>query len=151
MKKDTNSSVPAGSNQRIFIGINETDFLLDGWYDRERGDDGIIYRATSQKAAMRLPYAGEKYLLQLIQMRPDLVGQTEVADLFWNGRWLGTLASIEPLWVWRSFTLPTTKPGWIQLEWVLRKTFIPDQIWGNGDGREIGILLSYLKLETGEI
>lgn len=123
----------------IVMGTNETPWLGEGWDGLERSPAGMLYRAARENAWLQLPPASGGEIKLLLSARPEHAK----APLRWSVRCGGHRHEGKALawngWVIRCLALGPVQEGiWLETH----NPWSPDQLYQNGDARQLGLLVS---------
>ncbi len=125
----------------ITVGNNDRLALEEGWYGLEKSPEGLVYRASSREALLRIPFA-----LQRVQVTLLLAARPEHTHEPLKGL-VSTSAGTDFLfelttnhWTVRQGFLETGEDRLIRI--LVYNPWSPGQLYANGDERLLGILLS---------
>lgn len=124
------------------MGINDRKVLKEGWYGLEKSPEGLVYRASSREAVLKLPFARQRVQITLLlsARRPKnaaeplkgMVSSSTGSDFMFE------LAT--DLWTVRRGSLDVGEDRLVHIQ--VANPWSPDQLYRNGDTRSLGILLS---------
>jgi len=125
----------------IEMGVNDVGNLGKGWYHLENWPPTIRIRWTSKKAVAYLKNDTKGNILKVkFFTNVDL----EVS-VFVNNRLIKKAKSEKD--VWQTFEGEINNGGLLEVQIELNKTWIPDEIFHNGDKRELGIAVEKIWIE----
>ncbi len=126
------------------MGLNERDFLGDGWYGLEKSSEGILYRAASRIAKIDTPLSGLSTLVFLLSARPEHVGEPLKVTVSSGSESTSGFELHTNHWTTRSVDLTLEEGQPITIE--AHNYWSPDKVYGNADLRALGILLSAVRI-----
>jgi len=133
----------------FIVGINDSDFIIDGWYERTiHKPTGLFYRPTKQSASFKLPVVGdltEKNIFIFVAGSPSLVKKNVMGKVFCNDILLGDFSLETDLWQLISFPLQKVLSPGDSLKFLIKTeiSFIPHIYLNNNDYREMGVYFSF--------
>lgn len=151
----------------ILIGRNDAEALGSGWHPVKEGPTGVPCRWMSPRAVVRLPGPGARGVCVTVSAPAIIEGRKPGLSVYADEKLLGHCADLGDEGVWNVaqilFEYPENISGArnaadsLELALVIEElsggkstplAFIPHEIMGNGDLRELGTLVSSIRLIT---
>lgn len=131
----------------VIMGDNEEPQLGGGWYPLEEWPPHI--RWTSREAGVRLAYAGQRMVSLYVYSGPKELARTVTGTLVMNK--VEHRISMPPdEWQVLSFPVPEGVEGRLLLLLYWDETWIPHEVVGLPDTREIGVAVNKIWLHNGD-
>ncbi len=129
----------------INAGINDLPIFHKGWYGLEKSPEGILFRASSADARLKIPdVQGRCKMCLLFSARPEHTGEPlRIIVKGANGSSFDFTVSTNH-WSLREGTIQLDESGIIQFH--IENPWSPDTLYHNGDVRSLGIMLSAIRI-----
>ena len=127
----------------ITVGINDRKVLEEGWYGLEKSPEGLVYRASTREALLKVPFAHQRVHVTLLLSARAKDAKEPLKGIVSTSA--GTDFTFELAtnhWTVRRGSLDVGEDRLIRV--LVYNPWSPGQLYKNGDERSLGILLSAL-------
>lgn len=152
----------------ILIGRNDADALGAGWHPAQEGPAGAPCRWMSPRAVVRVAGAGAGEICVTVSAPALIQGRRPGLSVYAGEQLLGHCADLGDEGVWNVARILFENPGnnggapgsaaeKLEMTLVIEElgggepnslSFIPHEVMGNGDLRDLGALVSSIRLIT---
>lgn len=164
----SDTTTAAGENLLILIGENDGAYLREGWHPVQPGPAGLPCRWISPEAVLELPASDATgganrtpaRLVATVSAPLTLRGLKPGLSVYSGEARLGhceDIADSDGQWFTVSIDLPAWPAGSVRLAvehldpatgQATRLAFVPHEVLGNGDLRELGVQVSSLRIHS---
>ncbi len=132
------------STKWIVVGLNERNFLGEGWYGLEKSPEGMMYRASSKTAQIECSLSGSAKVVFHLSARPEHVGESLRVAVSTGEQDGFTFELVSNQWTTRTGELVLEKNVPITLH--VENPWSPGALYENADLRSLGILLTAMRM-----
>lgn len=153
----------------ILIGRNDADALATGWHPLQEGPAGVPCRWMSPRAVVRMPSGFRvRGTCMTVSAPGEIRGMRPGMSVYYGGTLLGHCGDLGLEGAWNTVQitfddtamegLPTSAAAPLKLTLAVENreagdavplAFVPHEVLGNGDLRELGALISSVRWMSG--
>lgn len=131
----------------ICPGVNDLHDFADGWYGLQRSPEGLLFRSTSAHARLKITgFSGLASVSLLISARPEHTGFPIQGVVTCGEDSSFAFQLTTNHWTLREGNL-TLQPNSI-IDLHITTPWSPDKIYHNGDARQLGIMVSAVRISS---